>query len=66
MAKVFKNMKAYVTDKLSGVSIGENGETVIDGMVAVRGPLVVQENLTVYGRTDIKKEAICNAEFEEV
>lgn len=66
MAKVFKNIKAYVADKLSGVSIGDNGETVIDGSVAVRGPLVVQENLIVYGTTSIKKEAVCNAEFEEV
>ena len=66
MAKIYKNMKAYVNEKLNGVSIGENGETIIDGIVAVRGPLVVQENLTVFGRTEIKKEAICNAEFEEI
>ena len=66
MAKVFKNIKAYVDEKLSGVSIGDNGETVIYSNVAIRGPLVVQENLTVYGTTSIKKEAICNAEFEEV
>ena len=66
MAKVYKNMKTYVDEKLNGVSIGDNGETIIDGTVAVRGPLVVQENLTVLGRTEIKKEAVCNAEFEEV
>ena len=66
MAKVYKNMKTYVDEKLNGVSIGEKGETIIDGTVAIRGPLVVQENLTVLGRTKIKKEAICNAEFEEI